>query len=107
MEKRDSSDSPRKNKRKTLVLGLEDCILKTSMYKEELPRVDGSFERANNFKIFVCFRPYLSTFLQNIQKSFELILWSSNQTEYSNDLVYVLDPYPHEYFSHFLDISHC
>lgn len=99
--------SPRKYKKKTLVLSLEDCLLKTSMYKEEMPRVDGSFQKFNNLKIFVCFRPYLISFLQNLQKYFEIILWSSSQTEFTKEIISILDPYPHEYFSYILDITHC
>ena len=30
-------------KRQTVIFSLEDCIVKTSMYKDDLPRLDGEF----------------------------------------------------------------
>jgi hypothetical protein len=44
--------------KKTLVVALDDCILKTSIFKEELPRIDGEFI-FQKLRVYVCFRKYL------------------------------------------------
>ena len=54
---------PRNKNKKTLVIALDDCVLKTSLFKEEFPRVDGSFDY-QKLKIYVCFRKDLEHFLK-------------------------------------------
>ena len=44
--------------KKTMVIALDDCILKTSIFKEELPRIDGEFI-FQKLRVYVCFRKYL------------------------------------------------
>ena len=38
-------------------------------------------------KVYVCFRRYLNEFLNEAQKNFEIILWSSSQADYSALLI--------------------
>ena len=63
--------------KKTLILSLDDCLLKTSIFKQDLPRIDGEFVY-NSLNIYVCFRPMLISFLTILKPHFELILWSSS-----------------------------
>lgn len=63
--------------KKTVILSLDDCLLKTSIFKHDLPRVDGEFIY-NNLNIFVCYRPHMQEFLNQLKDNFELILWSSS-----------------------------
>jgi len=49
--------------KKTLILALDECILKTSIFKDEFPRVDGFF-RHQKLKIYTCFRKDLNIFLK-------------------------------------------
>ena len=49
-------------KKKTLIISFDDCILKSSIFKEEFPRNDGMF-KFQKLKIFVCFRNNLKFFL--------------------------------------------
>jgi TFIIF-interacting CTD phosphatase-like protein len=72
-------------------LSLDDCLLKTSIFKHDLPRIDGEFVY-NNLNIYVCFRPRLFDFLASLRKDFELILWSSSEEDYTAKLVSILDP---------------
>ena len=63
--------------KKTVILSLDDCLLKTSIFKHDLPRVDGEFIY-NNLNIYVCYRPYMHEFINTLKEQFELILWSSS-----------------------------
>lgn len=51
--------------KKTVILSLDDCLLKTSIFKHDLPRVDGEFIY-NNLNIFVCYRPHMNDFLTEL-----------------------------------------
>eukprot|EP00347_Sterkiella_histriomuscorum_P006363 403353046 len=93
--------------KKTVILSLDDCLLKTSIFKHDLPRVDGEFIY-NNLNIFVCYRPYMEEFLETMKESFELILWSSSQSDYTEKLLQILEPPgTQKKFQHYLDLSHC
>lgn len=76
------------------------------MYKDDLPRQDGCFSY-NNLQIYICFRPYLKETLDLLNKIFEVIIWSTNQPDYTNAILNILDPSPRHYFAHVLDLSHC
>lgn len=52
--------------KKTVILSLDDCLLKTSIFKHDLPRIDGEFIY-NNLNIYVCFRPYMNEFLHSLK----------------------------------------
>ena len=69
--------SPLNSHKKTLVLPLDNCLLKTSIFKDELPRIDGLFTY-QKLKILVCFRNFTSLFLRNLQKEYEIIAWQSS-----------------------------
>ncbi len=68
--------------KKTLILTLDDCLLKTSIFKTDLPRVDGAFDY-NNLTIYVCFRPHLTEMMDSLKTHFELIVWTSSQNDYT------------------------
>lgn len=51
----------------TLVISGEDCLVKTSLYKSELPRVDAKF-KFMKMNIYVCHRPGVKEFLQQASK---------------------------------------
>lgn len=61
-------------------------MLKTSIFKEELPRVDSSF-KFKKLKVFVCFRNGLKEFLFEAQKYYEVVAWTSSQAQYSQMLI--------------------
>lgn len=63
--------------KQSLVLSLDDCLLKTSIFKQELPRTDGHF-KFQKLEVYVCFRNHLAEFLQELKKHFELIIWTSS-----------------------------
>ena len=77
LEKKEHHGYTELKQKKTIILSLDDCLLKTSIFKEELPRIDGEFIY-NKMNIFVCFRPGLMAFLNLLKIHFELILWSSS-----------------------------
>jgi hypothetical protein len=68
--------------KKTLILALDNCILKTSIFKDELPRIDGLFYY-QKLKILVCFRNDFLAFLRRMQPHYEIIAWQSSQPDYS------------------------
>lgn len=72
--------------KRTLIISLDECVLKTSIFKEEFPRVDCMFNY-QKLKIFVCFRNFLKEFLESLQKHFEIIAWTSSQSDYTELLV--------------------
>jgi TFIIF-interacting CTD phosphatase-like protein len=72
--------------KKTMVIALEENMLKTSLYKEELPKVDGMF-KYQNLKIFMCFRKGFAELIEHCSKLFEIIVWTSSNRDYSNALV--------------------
>jgi hypothetical protein len=49
-------------------------MLKTSIFPEELPRVDGSFVYSK-LKIYVCFRKKFREMIGALKDKFELIAW--------------------------------
>ena len=63
--------------KKTLIIALDECILKTSIFKDEFPRVDGFFDY-QKLKIYACFRKDLKMFLEESQKYYEIIAWTSS-----------------------------
>ena len=63
--------------RRTLVLTIDDCFLKTSIFPEELPHVDATFT-FNKLKVHVCFRNYLKEFINEVKKYYEVIAWTSS-----------------------------
>lgn len=69
--------------KRTLILTIDDCLLKTSIFKEELPHVDATF-KFKTLKVHVCFRKYLKEFIHEVKKYYEVIAWTSSQLEYSD-----------------------
>lgn len=49
-------------------------MLKTSMFPDDLPRIDGEFIYSK-LKIYVCFRKYFQEFILNMKDKYELIAW--------------------------------
>lgn len=62
--------------KRTLVIDIDDCILKTSIFSKEFPRNDSKFI-FQNLKVFVCFRKHLEAFLKIASEAYELIAWTS------------------------------
>lgn len=79
-----------KGVKRTLILTIDDCLLKTSIFKEELPRHDSSF-KFGKLEVHVCFRNYLKEFLFEAQKYYEVIAWTSSQSEYSKMLINTIE----------------
>ncbi len=52
--------------KKTLILSFDDCLLKSSIFKNEFPRNDGMFI-FQKLKVYVCFRKDLEIFLKTAQ----------------------------------------
>lgn len=106
-----TSQNQIKSSEKTLILSLDDCILKTSSYLEDLPRKDGSFKYKINereLKIYVCYRSHLQEFLEKLSQRFELIIWSSNNPEYTKQIMNLMEAsFKRSFFAHTLDASHC
>ena len=69
-----SKDFKQISRKKTLVLTLDGSMLKTSIFPEELPRVDGSFVYSK-LKIYVCFRKKFREMIGALKDKFELIAW--------------------------------
>jgi hypothetical protein len=69
--------APENTNKKTLILALDNCILKTSIFKDELPRIDGLFYY-QKLKILVCFRNDFLAFLRKMSKNYEIIAWQSS-----------------------------
>jgi len=84
---------------------LDESFVKTSVNKEDLSNVDEEVIH-NNLNLFVSFRPNTRHFLESLSQHYELIFWSSYQSEYTKELARILDPQA-RYFQHILDSSHC
>ena len=82
--------SPQNTRKKTLILALDNCILKTSIFKDELPRIDGLFYY-QKLKILVCFRNDFLAFLRKMQKDYEVIAWQSSQHDYSEQIINIIE----------------
>ena len=63
--------------KRTVILTIDDCLLKTSIFKEELPQVDAQFS-FKKLKVYVSFRSYLSEFLHSLKKYYEVVAWTSS-----------------------------
>lgn len=68
-------DDPRKF---TLIISLDRLILTTNLYKDQLPKVDGTFSLTKTLKLFVCLRPFAREFMREASKYFELVVWTSS-----------------------------
>ena len=95
--------SPANVTKKTLVLALDNCILKTSIFKDELPRIDGLFFY-QKLKILVCFRNDFKAFLKTMQKYYEIIAWQSSQLDYSEQIINLIESALHFKFDHKLSL---
>ena len=73
-------------KSKTLVFALEDCILKTSLYKDELPNSDGFFT-FTKLKIHYCFRNDLKLLIMRLSVFYEIVIWASSTRDYTKLLI--------------------
>jgi phenolic acid decarboxylase len=73
-----------------LILALDGCILKTSIFKDELPRIDGVFYY-QKLKILVCFRNDFLAFLNHVKKNYEIIAWQSSQLDYSEKIINIIE----------------
>jgi len=51
-----------------------------------MPRIDGQF-KFGKLKVNICFRQFLKEFLYEVQKYFEVVLWTSSQADYSQGLI--------------------
>jgi TFIIF-interacting CTD phosphatase-like protein len=71
-------------------LALDGSLLKTSIYKDELPRVDGFFIYSK-LKIYVCFRKRMIEFLRALQEKFEIIAWQSSQKDYAQSIIELIE----------------
>ena len=83
---------------------MDECILKTSIFKDEFPRVDGYFDY-QKLKIYVCFRKDLHMFLTEASKVFEIIVWTSSTEEYSNLIVDLIEKSLSFKFDYVLSLS--
>ena len=88
----------------TLVLALDGSMLKTSIFPEELPRVDGSFVYSK-LKIYVCFRKKFREMIGALKDKFELIAWQSSQQDYAQHIVALVEYKFGIKFSHSLSIE--
>jgi len=89
----------------SLILPLERLLLHSTLFEEELPYTDSNFSISDNLKLFICFRPLLKYFLEECAKLFEVIVWSSNQYEYTKKLVAHVEQELNFKFDHCLCLS--
>lgn len=97
--------NPTDSRRFTLIISLDRLILTTNLYKDHLPRVDGTFSLTKTLKLFVCLRPYAREFLREASKYFELVVWTSSQREYSDQLIGLLEKEIKVKFDHWLCLT--
>ena len=91
-------------KSKTLVFALEDCILKTSLYKDDLPKTDGFFT-FKMMRIYFCFRNDLRQLMMQLSDFYEIIIWSSSARDYTKLLIDSLQEALGFTFDHWLSIE--
>ena len=72
--------------KQTIVISFEDCLVKTSLYKSELPRVDSKF-KFQKLSVYICNRNHLVEFLRAAKENFEVILWLNSQEDYAEQLI--------------------
>lgn len=77
------------NRKLTLVIGLDGVLMKTSVFPKEIPHVDAQFQ-FNHITVYVCFRPHMREFIEECASRFELILWSSSPSDYTDLLFGIL-----------------
>ena len=90
--------------KKTIVLAIDGSMLKTSIFAEELPRVDGTFIY-QKLKIHVCFRKFFREMISQLKEKFELIAWQSSQKDYAQHIVAMVESQFDMKFSHSLSIE--
>ena len=83
---------------------MDDCLLKTSVFAEELPKND-TFFYLNKLKVHVSYRKHLSTFLKLASNHFELIAWTAAQEAYTASLANAIERSHGFKFAHILSLS--
>lgn len=83
--------NPNDSRKFTIIVSLDRLILTTNLYKDQLPKVDGTFSLTKTLKLYVCLRPFARDFLRAASKYFELVVWTSSQQEYSDKLIGFLE----------------
>ena len=83
---------PPPSMKKTLILDLDNTLIHTCVEEEIL------FEGENilcsrRFRIPYIKRPYLDIFLKNIEKYYEIWVYSAGETDYVNDILTSVDPH--------------
>ena len=96
--------SPENSHKKTLILALDNCILKTSIFKDELPRIDALFYY-QKLKILICFRNDFLAFLKQMSKYYEIVAWQSSQNDYSDQIININESTLDFKFDHKLSLS--
>ena len=76
--------------KKTLIISGDECILKTDIYKDQIPRVDSKF-KFMKLDILVCNRRFLKEFLYGAKKYYEVILWTSSQGKYAEGMIAAME----------------
>ena len=87
--------------KKTIVIGLEDVLVRLSL--EELEDFDLAFSLS--IKVYVKFRPFMFEFLENISDRFEVIVYCKGGEEYCSSILEAIEK-KKTYFSHKLYKDH-
>lgn len=86
---------PRKSKiKKTLILDLDETLIH-STFEQNQPsdiKIAVFLNKNSKIEISVNIRPYALSFLEEMSKSYEIVIFSSSHQSYANAILNVLDP---------------
>lgn len=86
---------PRMNhKKKTLILDLDETLIHSMFEKNKASDIKIAIHITKNsiVEISINIRPYALTFLEEMSKIFEVVIFSSSQQSYANAILNVMDP---------------
>ena len=96
---------PETNRRKTLMLDLDNTLV-CAFYDESIKTAAKAKHTSKHFKFPYVTRPFLRTFLEEMDKHYEIWVYTAGETDYAQDMVSSIDPL-HKYFRGALTRSNC
>jgi RNA polymerase II subunit A small phosphatase-like protein len=84
--------SPRSRGKKTLILDLDETLVHSSFKPPPDPSIVLPVEiDGKKFKVYVLVRPGAKEFIRNMQKYYELIIYTASLSKYADPLMDILD----------------
>ena len=96
---------PDTSRKKTLMLDLDNTLI-CAFYDQNINTAPKAKHQSKTYKFPYVTRPFLRTFLEEMDKHYELWVYTAGETDYAQDMLNSIDP-THKYFRGALTRDNC